>query len=1004
MGRIEAAVESDLQPRPASETAANARSTSARSSDSGFSQKIALPDDAAATSISTCVSVLVQMATASISSLARTSSTDSATGTASDPATALAATGSTSYTTPSAAPSTWWASSSACIRPMRPTPRTPTRTVSSPPSPMASQARAPNVSPVPSAGPLRVAVVGLGRMGRFHLDVLDDVGAIDVVALAEPADGALAAAAASRPSAATYREVAAALTHPDLEACIVASPTATHTAVVEAALGCGLHVMCEKPLALDPADADRLGRMAEAEGLVLQVGFWRRFSPPWSAAKAAIDAGQIGRPLFLRLAQWDADAPPASFCDPAVSGGLAIDCGVHEYDLAEWLTGRRVTGCGRGRCRSSTRQSAPPATSTTSLAVLRLDDGAMATVDLSRNARFGDDVRTEALGSAGAVFVDLLPTGRARLGDATGVHELPDSAAGDAMAAGVAGQAAAFAARVRGGDVERPRGRRQRPRHADRTGRDRVGSHGRTRSNCEPRRDPPGRRRDVPRRQRRLRRAVAARDDHLRVGDGAVPVVHRDRRAGGGRSDARPRRAPHADVGEGALPLAAAHRAAGLGGSHRRDRPPVAATSASVRRHADPDAVEAELRAQIERALAAGIDVTHLDAHMGAALAPELGDLYLRLADEHHLPVLLTGSLGAYGPGDHLAGATDDEYAPLVDAARSAGRPIFDEVRETPWSRRRDEPARSTYESMFADLPDGLTFMALHPNAPGELEAIEPATAHIRTAEYELFRGDDWAAWLAAQSFEPVGMRALATADSAGAGNARRGSVGAGRLDERFDGLDRQRPGPLVGAPTRGPHHRQQAPVVADDRCAGIPAAHVGDDVERRAGVLAVAVDVRRSDRRPTAHVDRLGAQHVVVAGGDHRDRLRVAVRPARHRLGIEAVHAQDGGVERGVDRYDDSDVLAAIEADDDVVLAGHGVGHGRHQLVTDDDAESHIRRRSTPGGGDRDDRTSRVGLVLAPSHATAPTAATPATSIRPTRLLGAEVLDFGNVRAQKPI
>jgi len=181
----------------------------------------------------------------------------------------------------------------------------------------------------------------------------------------------------------------------------------------------------------------------------------------------------------------------------------------------------------------------------------------------------------------------------------------------------------------------------------------------------------------------------------------------------------------------------------------------------SIRRHADPDAVEAELRAQVEQALAAGIDVTHLDAHMGAALAPELGDLYVRLADEHRLPVLLTGSLGAYGPGDHLAGGTEDEYAPLVEAARSAGRAIFDEVRETPWSRRRDEPARSTYESMFADLPDGLTFMALHPNAPGELEAIEPATAHIRTAEYELFRGEDWAAWLAAQSFEPVGMRAL---------------------------------------------------------------------------------------------------------------------------------------------------------------------------------------------------------------------------------------------------
>lgn len=293
-------------------------------------------------------------------------------------------------------------------------------------------------------------------MGRFHLAALDDVEAIDVVALAEPADEALTRAAASRPSAAAHREVAAALAHPGLEGCIVASPTATHTAVVEAALGAGLHVLCEKPLALDPSAADRLGRAAEQEGLVLQVGFWRRFSPPWSAAKVAIDAGKIGRPLFVRLAQWDADAPPASFCDPAVSGGLAIDCGVHEYDLAEWLTARRVIGVRAWTLPIVDEAVAAAGDVDNLLAVLRLDDGAMATVDLSRNARFGDDVRTEALGSSGAVFVELLPTGRARLGDGTGMHDIPGSTTVDAMAAGVAAQASAFAARVRGGDVELP--------------------------------------------------------------------------------------------------------------------------------------------------------------------------------------------------------------------------------------------------------------------------------------------------------------------------------------------------------------------------------------------------------------------------------------------------------------------------------------------------------------------------------------------------------------------
>ena len=79
----------------------------------------------------------------------------------------------------------------------------------------------------------------------------------------------------------------------------------------------------------------------------------------------------------------------------------------------------------------------------------------------------------------------------------------------------------------------------------------------------------------------------------------------------------------------------------------------------SVRRHADPAAVEVELRAQVEAALAAGIDVTHLDAHMGTAMAPELCDIYLRLGADHALPVLLTGTLAGYGPSNHLAGVTE---------------------------------------------------------------------------------------------------------------------------------------------------------------------------------------------------------------------------------------------------------------------------------------------------------------------------------------------------------
>jgi len=62
---------------------------------------------------------------------------------------------------------------------------------------------------------------------------------------------------------------------------------------------------------------------------------------------------------------------------------------------------------------------------------------------------------------------------------------------------------------------------------------------------------------------------------------------------------------------------------------------------------------------------------------------------------------------------------------------------------------------------MFADLPDGLTFLAVHPTAPGELEAIEPAPAHVPTAAYELLGDPRFATWLAAQDLDLIGMRTL---------------------------------------------------------------------------------------------------------------------------------------------------------------------------------------------------------------------------------------------------
>ncbi len=291
-------------------------------------------------------------------------------------------------------------------------------------------------------------------MGAYHARALAGSQSIDVVAVSDANEPVAAAIAAELGAVALTLENLE--SQPDIEAWLVATPTTTHPEVVRRALVAGVHVFCEKPLALDPEESAELGARAEKSGLVLQVGFWRRFAPPWASAKQLIDSGAIGRPLLVRLSQWDADPPPASFCDPASSGGLAIDCGVHEFDLAEWLTGLRV--------QTATARNLPLVDASLAgvgdvdnlVAVLDLEDGAVATVDLSRNCRYGDDVRTEVLGAEGAVFIDLLPTSRTRLATAAGTEIVADSVTPDAFEAGILSQAEVFARAVRGEHAEYP--------------------------------------------------------------------------------------------------------------------------------------------------------------------------------------------------------------------------------------------------------------------------------------------------------------------------------------------------------------------------------------------------------------------------------------------------------------------------------------------------------------------------------------------------------------------
>jgi chitin disaccharide deacetylase len=155
--------------------------------------------------------------------------------------------------------------------------------------------------------------------------------------------------------------------------------------------------------------------------------------------------------------------------------------------------------------------------------------------------------------------------------------------------------------------------------------------------------------------------------------------------------------------------------------------------------------------------LTAGIDVTHLDAHMGAVNMPEFVDIYLRLGRDYKVPILLVRDIVRFYPTQYSEPLVTERYNAAVTEARADGFPIFELLSETPWHRESD--AETTYHEIFRSIPYGLSFFAFHFNAPGDFEVVEPEYARIRTEEYALFKTPKIAEWLKEYGLEAVGFR-----------------------------------------------------------------------------------------------------------------------------------------------------------------------------------------------------------------------------------------------------
>jgi inositol 2-dehydrogenase len=253
---------------------------------------------------------------------------------------------------------------------------------------------------------LPVGVIGLGRMGQIYATHLARrVPQAKVVAIADImaeraqklADDLGVAAWSS-----DYREM---LNDPEIEAVFVLSSTSTHREVVTAAAEAGKAIFCEKPIALTLADTDAMLAAIAKNKVMFQAGFMRRFDAGYLAAKKQIEAGAIGRPVTFKSIGRDPFCPDLEYARPSVSGGLILDMAIHDFDLGRWLMGDEVK-----RVYTEGGTLAFPQLNTVgdidnAVVNMLFQGGGLGNVEVSRNALYGYDIRTEVLGTEGGVQI-----------------------------------------------------------------------------------------------------------------------------------------------------------------------------------------------------------------------------------------------------------------------------------------------------------------------------------------------------------------------------------------------------------------------------------------------------------------------------------------------------------------------------------------------------------------------------------------------------------------------
>ncbi len=250
---------------------------------------------------------------------------------------------------------------------------------------------------------INFGVIGAGRLGKIHTMNLLKIQNVKVKTIADPRIEDTKKWANSLETLEIVPDWHTVIDDPEIDAVVITSPTTFHAEMITTAVEAGKHVFTEKPLSHDLTSAKKLLDFLKTSTVKVQVAFNRRFDHNYRKVHDVVLSGKIGKPHLIRTTTRDPSLPNIDFVKK--SGGIFFDFFIHEFDNIRFITGAEVEEVYAGGNALWDPRIKDAGDFDTAFAVLKMDSGALAVIDSSRQAVYGYDQRVEVFGSEGSVAI-----------------------------------------------------------------------------------------------------------------------------------------------------------------------------------------------------------------------------------------------------------------------------------------------------------------------------------------------------------------------------------------------------------------------------------------------------------------------------------------------------------------------------------------------------------------------------------------------------------------------